>query len=137
MYLNEPERSVYIAEIITIIAVSLFVILFTALCRTVPAFAGMMTCKFKEISGLPCPSCGGTRALSCLLHGQILESLYYHADVIYIVVLGVAFFVSQSLVQLSKGKIKGLKWHNWYWIAGLSIYIIQYVLKLVIPGYIL
>ncbi|MBP3325800.1 MAG: DUF2752 domain-containing protein [Coprococcus sp.] len=135
IYLNEPEKSIYIAEIITVMAITVLTGLFMILCRNVPAFADMMTCKFKEVSGLPCPSCGGTRAVICLLHGQILKSLYYHAAVIYIVVLCVIFFVSQSLQQLTKGRIRGLGWHNWYWIAGLAIYIVQYILKLAIPGY--
>lgn len=135
IYLNEPEKSIYIAEIITVMAITVLTGLFMILCRNVPAFADMMTCKFKEVSGLPCPSCGGTRAVICLLHGQILKSLYYHAAVIYIVVLCVIFFISQSLQQITKGRIRGLQWHNWYWIAGLAIYIVQYILKLAIPGY--
>lgn len=135
IYLNEPERSIYIAELITVIAITVLTVLFIMLCRNVPVFADMMTCKFKEVSGLPCPSCGGTRAVICLVHGQILKSLYYHAAVIYIVVLSVIFFISQTLQQLTKGRVKGLCWHNWYWIAGLAIYIVQYILKLAIPDY--
>lgn len=137
IYLNEPERSIYIAEIITVIALTFLTGLLIMLCRNVPAFADLMNCKFKEVSGLPCPSCGGTRAVICLVHGQILKSLYYHAAVIYIVVLCVIFFITQSLQQLTKGRIKGLCWHNWYWMTGLAIYIIQYILKLAIPGYII
>ncbi len=136
-YLDEPERSVYIAEIITMIAIFVLTVTFIILSRNIPFFADLMTCKFKQITGIPCPSCGGTRALISLLHGRIFTSLYYHAAVIYIIVLCVVFFVSQSLRQISKGRIRGLRWHNWYWIVGLIIYIVQYIMKLLIPGYII
>lgn len=32
-------------------------------------------CMFKEVTGLPCPSCGTTRALLLLINGNIRESL--------------------------------------------------------------
>ncbi|MGN0394476.1 MAG: DUF2752 domain-containing protein [Coprococcus sp.] len=136
-YLDEPERSLYIAEIITVFAVASVMLLITALSKNVPAFSDITTCKFKELSGLPCPSCGGTRAVIYLVHGKIIKSLYYHAAVMYILVLCILFFLTQSIQQLSKGRIKGLRWHNWYWIVGLAIYIIQYILKLTIPGYVI
>ena len=33
-------------------------------------------CPFKALTGIPCPGCGGTRALYAILHGDILEALY-------------------------------------------------------------
>lgn len=33
-------------------------------------------CLFKNVAGIPCPSCGTTRAVLCLLHGQWQDALY-------------------------------------------------------------
>jgi hypothetical protein len=37
---------------------------------TLPSF-----CLFKEVTGIPCPSCGTTRSLIALINGNIRESL--------------------------------------------------------------
>ena len=35
-------------------------------------------CLFHLATGYYCPGCGGTRAITSLLHGQILNSFLYH-----------------------------------------------------------
>lgn len=32
-------------------------------------------CPFKWVTGVPCPGCGGTRALLAILHGHFIEAL--------------------------------------------------------------
>ncbi len=93
-------------------------------------------CTMKMLFGIPCPGCGGTRAIMALLKGKILTSIYYHALVPYSVVIYGVFFVTQTLQRLTKGKIKGVKFHNWYLWVVLVILIVQYIMKLVIPGYV-
>ena len=43
----------------------------------------MVPCIFYSAFGLYCPGCGGTRAVSALLHGQILTSFICHPLVLY------------------------------------------------------
>lgn len=37
--------------------------------------SGMGICVFKRITGIPCPSCGSTRAVTALLQGDVTGSL--------------------------------------------------------------
>lgn len=32
-------------------------------------------CMFKQVTTIPCPSCGSTRAIVALIHGNVLQSL--------------------------------------------------------------
>jgi hypothetical protein len=36
---------------------------------------GLPECNFKQLAGVPCPSCGMTTSFSLLLHGDVLNSL--------------------------------------------------------------
>ena len=45
-------------------------------------------CAFHTLTGLPCPGCGLTRAVVCLCHGRLSESLAFHP--LALGVLGVA-----------------------------------------------
>ena len=40
-----------------------------------PDGSGMGICIFKHITGIPCPSCGSTRAVKALLHGDFIGSI--------------------------------------------------------------
>ena len=74
-----------------------------------------LPCIFHSVTGLYCPGCGGTRALRLLLHGDILQSLYYHPLVLYGAVLYGWFMVSNSVEYLSRGKYKiGMRYRKWY-----------------------
>ena len=55
-----------------------------------------------------CPGCGGTRAAYALLCGKPLLSLYYHPIVLYTVVVGAAFLVTQTIGRLSRGRFRAV-----------------------------
>jgi hypothetical protein len=50
-------------------------------------------CMFLRITGLYCPGCGGTRALQCLLKGDVLGSVRLN----FITLIGVAIFLISFL----------------------------------------
>lgn len=132
------ERGVEHALYWISIPIVLFSLLGYALAWYLSGFAGLegiTGCGMKALWGIPCPGCGGTRAVLCLLKGQIGKSLYYHAFAVYFLTGYGIFFVTQTLQRLTKGKIQGLKYHNWYLTAGIVILAVQYALKLFVPGY--
>lgn len=95
----------------------------------------LMECRLKAMTGISCPGCGGTRALISLAKGDILSSLYYNAFAMYGAVVYGMFFITQTLQRITRGRVKGIKFRMEYlWIA-IAIFIIQYVLKLIIPNY--
>lgn len=40
----------------------------------------LLQCKMKLYFGIPCPGCGGTRAIWSLLHGRVLQAVYYNGS---------------------------------------------------------
>lgn len=99
--------------------------------RTLPeAFVKLAfwTCPIKTI-GLYCPGCGGTRALLALIQGHFLESLWYHPIVPYGVVLYLAFMGSHTLKYLTRGRIKGMKFRNWYLYTAVVLVVANVIIK--------
>ena len=87
-------------------------------------------CMIHSMTGYYCPGCGGTRATYALLHGKIITSLYYHPIVVYGVVVGGWFMISQTIERLSRGKLCiGMRYRDLYlWIA-LAIAIVNCLVK--------
>lgn len=44
-------------------------------------------CFIKNVTGIPCPSCGSTRAVTSLLHGHFLTSIYWNPFGLIIVLI--------------------------------------------------
>ncbi len=90
----------------------------------------LLPCVFHKVTGLYCPGCGGTRAVTFLLHGRLWASFIYHPFVIYCTVLGGWFMISQTIERLTKHRLAiGMKYHDYYlWIV-LAIVAINFVVK--------
>lgn len=86
-------------------------------------------CVFRHVTGWYCPGCGGTRAVLALLHGHILQSLWYHPLVLYSAVIYIGFMMSHTLAKLKIGHVRGWRFHNWYLYVALVIVIIHFILK--------
>lgn len=61
------------------IVIAIFIILFV---QKVP-----VPCPIKACIGISCPTCGMTRAMSAILHGDFITSIHYH-------ILGIPVFIS-------------------------------------------
>ena len=58
-------------------------------------YMALPKCPIKLITGIDCPSCGGTRALHSLLHGHFLQALSYN----YFLVIGIPYFLMAAIVS--------------------------------------
>nr|WP_296485296.1 DUF2752 domain-containing protein [uncultured Acetatifactor sp.] len=86
-------------------------------------------CMFDMVLGIYCPGCGGTRAVKALLQGRILLSAWYHPLILYMVIVGGGFMLSQGLHRAGVKVIKGWKFHKWYLYLAIAILVIHFFLK--------
>jgi len=59
----------------------------------------IFVCRFKELTGIPCPSCGMTRSLNCLWHFDLINAFAMN-PFIFLFLLG---FVSYILYLITTG----------------------------------
>ena len=132
MHNASTERILYWVSI----GVILFVAVFYSLHVWYVNISGhheLLECMLKKTAGIPCPGCGGTRALRSLASGDILASLRYNSFATYGAILYFVFFVTHTLEIVTKERIKGIKFRLIYLWLAICILIVQYVLKLFIP----
>jgi hypothetical protein len=57
------------------------------------------TCPLRAATGIPCPLCGMTRAVSASVHGNITDALSFHPAGILVALLAVAAIVRPAFVM--------------------------------------
>ena len=62
---------------------------------------GVVPCVFRELTGLPCPFCGLTRALIAIMHGQVLAGLAMYPLSGVIVAAGLLLVPTGAVVLVS------------------------------------
>lgn len=86
-------------------------------------------CPFDYLLGIYCPGCGGTRAVTALAHGHLLQAVWYHPLVPYGFFTGGGFMLTQSLHRLGLKWIKGWKYHSWYLYGAAIITVGNFLIK--------
>lgn len=90
----------------------------------------LLPCAVKTLLGIYCPGCGGTRAVSALLHGDFLTSFLCHPLVPYTAAVGGWFLISQTIERLTRHRLKvGMKYRDGYVWAALVIVAVNFVVK--------
>ena len=105
-------------------------------CVVIPLYFGvilkrfeMPPCVFSTYLRTYCPGCGGTRAVESLLHGRILESVWYHPIVLYTVIVFGGFMLTQSLERLGVRFVRGWRYHDWHLYGAVVVLVCNFLLK--------
>jgi hypothetical protein len=85
------------------------VLMATFLLDPIRPLSGRNLCGFSLLTGFPCPTCGMTRALCCISHGMVAQSLKFH-------VLGVVVYAT-LLVGLVKVVAELAAGRQFPWLA--------------------
>lgn len=97
---------------------------------------GVSTCVIKQLCGLPCPGCGGTRAFYHLFLGEFGSSLYMHPAVIYGVL---AYLHFMAVFFYRKHISKCIEEREiviaYYMYIAVGIILLQWLVKLIIIFY--
>lgn len=133
--LNEKETRIFYIVLLSLTAAGLVLLAVIAFCSSSVGeflFGLIPTCFIRETYGIYCPGCGGVRSLVFLLHGDILQSLWYHPFTFYAAVMTGIFLVHYTLSLLTKNRIKKPVIHTiWLYLAG-GIIVVQWIVKLVL-----
>lgn len=112
------------------------VVVLAAGCVVIPLYFGiilkrfkMPPCVFFTCLRTYCPGCGGTRAVEALLHGHVLESVWYHPLVLYTVIVFGGFMLTQGLERLGVKWVRGWKYHNWHLYGAVIVLVCNFLVK--------
>lgn len=59
-------------------------------------------CPLHMLTGLPCPTCGMTRGLRCLLHGNLEAALLFN-PLLMLILVGITIYLLYCVVVISVG----------------------------------
>lgn len=90
---------------------------------------GAGVCVFRMAAGFYCPGCGGTRAFQELFRADLPGAVYYHPAAVYGVGLYLTYFISQTLMRISKGKLWGMKLKPIYLYLMLGLMVINFMVR--------
>lgn len=95
-------------------------------------FGENLRCDIRELFGVPCPGCGGTRAVYYLFRGNLAESFRLHAAVLY----GVGAYLHFMILCFYRKNISKT-WENkeirleYYLYAAIIVILVQWVIKII------
>lgn len=89
----------------------------------------MPPCMLFTFLHVYCPGCGGTRAVGAILHGHILESVWYHPLVPYTGIIFGGFMLTQGLERLGVRHVRGWKYHDWHLYGALVVSAGNFLMK--------
>ncbi len=85
-------------------------------------------CPVREVTGLLCPGCGGTRALAALLRGHLIEALGWNPLIaMAALLLGPAFLLCGVARRVWPQRISRATLHRWQHPLGVAALVVSVV----------
>ena len=79
-----------------------------------PTQQRLYVCPFREMTGLPCPGCGTTRAAFHVMRGDLGSALEFNAvAVVFLFPLMIGFYLAWALPRLGGPELVKLRMPNW------------------------
>lgn len=75
---------------------------------------GTSICGFYNLTGLPCPGCGGTRSVLALVQGDWSGALTWNAYGLMLVITTVILWTRWAARSLTVGQVPILVWKRWH-----------------------
>lgn len=92
-------------------------------------WAFFFACPVYTRTGYYCLGCGGTRALTALLHGQVWKSFLYHPAVCLGTIYFVCFMGSRMLKKATKGRFPAARFRRVYLYGFIVLVILNVLVK--------
>jgi hypothetical protein len=89
--------------------------------------AGPILCPFRLMTGLPCPTCGLTRAFCFVAHGRVSESLAFHWFGVPLFLLALVCFIASVWDLVARRDVVGRWWGRFdrrpeAWVWGIAAF---------------
>jgi hypothetical protein len=66
--------------------------------RLLPVLSIAPDCVFKELTGMPCPTCGATRSVVHLAHGEIISAIAMNPLITLCLITATVYFVASIVL---------------------------------------
>ena len=87
-------------------------------------------CAFRQLTGRPCPLCGGTHACAALVEGDFLAAWQANPGILPLIAIALAHTVQLACEAVSGRRLDGWRIGTSAWIGGGAIILLAWVLRL-------
>lgn len=121
-----------LCTIVTILVPISVLILYSMQDFLISWVTGLRPCLFYSIYHLYCPSCGNTRSVIALLHGDIGSSLRFNIEIPILTILGVLGYIELAACSFGK-QIRLLPRKTGFYICLIFFMFLYWIVRNFIP----
>ncbi|MDR1191042.1 MAG: DUF2752 domain-containing protein [Verrucomicrobiales bacterium] len=101
------------------------VVLQTVFMAQLPFLGALTKSLFQRWLGLPCPLCGGTRAMNALFHGDLTQALYLNWLALPVAAAGIIIVTVSGIELLARRAIfPSLKFSRRAWLSLAAVFVL-------------